>query len=140
MKAPRAARQEEPGRAKPAPLRLFACGCGTRHLSRIDRVAWMRLLPRFRLYRCANCGARVLRTRIRQRLYGPVYLPAPPFRSDVANLLFRGISNGGTGLFEGGAARPGDWEDLGPLLDPLIASQGRLTMERSPSASPIALE
>ena len=58
--------------------RLFSCGCGcgTDHLVRVKRAAWMRLVPRFRLYQCRTCGTRVFRPRLKHRLgYGAVYLP-----------------------------------------------------------------
>lgn len=49
------------------PFRLFDCGCGTRHLQRIQRPFWMRAVIGFRLYSCARCKCRVLRPRTRQR-------------------------------------------------------------------------
>ena len=55
--------------AEGARLKLFSCGCGTRHLTRMRRPLWMRAVPIFRLYRCMRCGADVFRTRARQRRY-----------------------------------------------------------------------
>ena len=49
----------------PPPLRVFGCGCGQRHLQRIERTGWMRLLPGFALYQCLRCARRVLRLRVR---------------------------------------------------------------------------
>jgi hypothetical protein len=61
-----------PNAYAPPPLRLLGCGCGKRHLQRIDRLAWMRLLlPGFGLYFCMRCLKRVLRPRARVR--GPGY-------------------------------------------------------------------
>lgn len=58
-------------------LRLFGCGCGKHFLQRASRSWWMRLLPRFRLYLCIQCGHLVLRWRIRQQhVYSALYLQA----------------------------------------------------------------
>ncbi len=62
-------------------LKFFHCDCSAAPLVRIVRPAWMRLLPLFRLYRCLDCGARVLRVRRpTQTVYGARYLPARPLR------------------------------------------------------------
>jgi hypothetical protein len=59
------------------PLRLFRCGCESSRLARIRRKSWMRLLPYFRLYKCRECGSRVLRPRIQVDSYVVHgYLPA----------------------------------------------------------------
>jgi hypothetical protein len=60
-----------------ASIALFACGCSAPMHHRIPRAIWMRLLPALRLYRCRNCGARVLRRRIRSSaaLGAAGYLP-----------------------------------------------------------------
>jgi hypothetical protein len=61
------------------PLRLVGCGCADAKLVRIGRSPWMRFVLCFRLYRCIACGAKVFRTRFRQRgVYGAVYLPPAP--------------------------------------------------------------
>jgi hypothetical protein len=40
----------------PSAMSVFrACNCTINHLSRIERQAWMRLLPWLRLYQCSNC-------------------------------------------------------------------------------------
>jgi hypothetical protein len=73
-----------------AKLALFGCGCGKARLTRISRTPWMRVLPLFRLYRCLDCGAKVFRVRVRQRIvYGAVYLPPPPIRPARANQHWR---------------------------------------------------
>jgi hypothetical protein len=67
----------------PPPLRVFGCGCGKRHLQRIERTWWMRLLPAFALYQCLGCGRRVLRFRMRpQHAYSAPY-PQRGARSTV---------------------------------------------------------
>jgi hypothetical protein len=54
-------------------FRFLRCGCGTKHLLRIRRPLWLRILFPFRLYRCETCRATVFAWRIeRQRAY-PVY-------------------------------------------------------------------
>lgn len=60
-------------------LRFLGCGCGSRGLVRIRRARWMQMLPGFRHYRCLDCGARVLRLRLRNRLgYGALYIGQLP--------------------------------------------------------------
>ena len=70
------------------PLRLFGCACADAKLVRIGRSRWMRLVAAFRLYRCLACGARVFRSRFRQRgVYGAVYLrPSPLPAATVSEL------------------------------------------------------
>ena len=68
------------GRCVPrAKLTFFGCECRNARLTRIARSAWMRVLVRFHLYQCAQCGTRILRPRLKKRsTYGAVYLaPAP---------------------------------------------------------------
>jgi len=36
-------------------LRFTPCACGTQYLVRLDRHAWMRLVPTRRHYFCAKC-------------------------------------------------------------------------------------
>jgi hypothetical protein len=58
-------------------VRMFACGCESSRLARIPRKPWMRLLPYLRLYKCRDCGVRVLRPRLKQDSYlVHGYLPA----------------------------------------------------------------
>ena len=52
-------------------LRVFACGCERRHLLRVHRPLWMRVVLGFRLYWCRRCGARVLRLPAGPRRYYP---------------------------------------------------------------------
>ena len=54
-----------------ARLRLFGCGCERRHLMRVHRTLWMRMVVGFRLYRCLRCGCRVLRLPAGPRRYYP---------------------------------------------------------------------
>lgn len=54
-----------------AVLKLFRCGCGTRHLQRVRRQLWMRFVPGFRLYACTRCGARVFGPRAGRRVAYP---------------------------------------------------------------------
>jgi hypothetical protein len=66
-----------PGAFSAPPLRLFTCGCDRRHLQRITRNWWMRLIPGFGLFLCLRCGSRVLHPRFRQ--HHP-YAPPPQRR------------------------------------------------------------
>jgi hypothetical protein len=62
-------------------------------LHRIPRAIWMRFLPVLRLYRCRNCGTRVLRRRIRSSAAAatagylpPYYIPASTRHAAPARL------------------------------------------------------
>jgi hypothetical protein len=58
-------------------LKLFRCGCASSSLALSRRTGWMRLLPHLRLYKCRECGARVLRSELRHGSYAVLgYLPA----------------------------------------------------------------
>lgn len=62
-------------------LRFFLSCCGDAALTRIPRAPWMRILFRFHLYQCGQCGTRILRPRMKKRIaYGAVYLPPSPRR------------------------------------------------------------
>ncbi|RIX84723.1 hypothetical protein [Acidovorax cavernicola] len=39
---------------------FFRCSCGLARLRRVERLAWMRLFPALRLYRCTVCGKKQL--------------------------------------------------------------------------------
>jgi len=68
-------------RSSPRRLRLLGCGCGTKYLVRAKRAGWMRLLPLTRLYKCLQCGSRVLRRTLPFRhRYGAAYLSPAPLR------------------------------------------------------------
>lgn len=41
-------------------VRFTTCGCGVRHLVRLERAWWMKLFERRRLYVCAICKERQL--------------------------------------------------------------------------------
>lgn len=65
-------------------LRFFRCACSAPPLVRIRRSGWMRLFAFSRLYRCLDCGARVLRAgHPQQNAYGARYLPPRPLRVPV---------------------------------------------------------
>lgn len=65
-------------------LKVLRCGCSAPPLVRISRSPWMRLLVLSRLYRCVECGARVLRLGTQQLdAYGARYLPPRPLRVPV---------------------------------------------------------
>lgn len=62
-------------------LSFVLCGCRDAGLTRIPRSPWMRILIRFHLYQCQQCGTRILRPRMKKRAaYGAVYLAPPPHR------------------------------------------------------------
>jgi hypothetical protein len=76
-----------------ASIALFACGCSNPMLHRIPRALWMRFLPALRLYRCRNCGTRVLRRRMPSSAAAatagylpPYYIPASTRHAAPARL------------------------------------------------------
>lgn len=58
-------------------LRFTTCGCGVRHLVRIDRSWWMKLFARRRLYVCAVCHERQFLRR------PPAWLVPPTLQSQI---------------------------------------------------------
>lgn len=65
-------------------LRVFRCACSAPPLVRINRSGWMRLVAFSRLFRCLECGARILRLGTpQQNAYGARYLAPRPLRVPV---------------------------------------------------------